>query len=383
MAEELTTFEIFEREKHRKKRSLFLSLRFKLLLLFTLLFAAAIAGAFLWFSDFATNLAFERLRDDLLSVAITTAADIDGDKLVELYQTGPEKGMDNETYLEINERLRYSKWNNPKAFGLYALVANEEDRENSIYFVVSGAVPPVVEPTERDRAFAEKAPEGCLISTGSRPLIGEKWTRAPAGDPLEGFMNSLLNGLNEPNVMDEIYTDKWGEWLSAFAPIRNSAGEIVGVLAVDGCAADIKKIDRDIRESLGIAMAGAFLLLAAIVWLMAYSITRPITTLTHVAALIGQGDYNQDLSRLTGGRFSDEVTKLADVFDIMIDKVAQREETLKKKVASLQIIIDEGKRDKQVEELTENEFFRDIRARAEQMRREKATKQLPPKRSSE
>ena len=65
----------------------------------------------------------------------------------------------------------------------------------------------------------------------------------------------------------------------------------------------------------------------------------------------------------------DEITTLSRVIDLMASKVAEREESLKKKVASPQIIIDEQKRDQQVQELTDNEFFQDMKAKAEELRR--------------
>jgi len=354
-----------------KKATFFVSLRIKLLVLFTLLFAVALVGAFFWFTDFATNLALERLREDLLAIAQSTAQDVsgtDGGKQhTDLASLGSD-GMDNEVYLEINEQLRRAKWNNPKAAGVYTLVQNEADAANSVVFVVSAALPPVVEATERDQVVIEAKLEGCTIDPTSRPPIGIVFRR---GDFPDSFIDATIRGLEEPVVMENIYTDPFGTWLTAVAPIRDANGNSVGAVAIDACATDIQKIRDDIRNNLLLAMIGAFIILTVVVYLAAYSITRPIAALTSAAEQIGSGRYDQDLSNLTGGRFGDEVTTLAGVFDIMVDKVAEREETLKKKVASLQIIIDEGKRDKQVAELTENDFFLDIKAKAEKLRKEK------------
>ena len=64
----------------------------------------------------------------------------------------------------------------------------------------------------------------------------------------------------------------------------------------------------------------------------------------------------------------DEINTLTDVFQIMIDKVAKREEKLKQQVADLQIQIDHSKRDEQVKEIVDNDFFKTLQSKAYEMR---------------
>jgi hypothetical protein len=52
----------------------------------------------------------------------------------------------------------------------------------------------------------------------------------------------------------------------------------------------------------------------------------------------------------------------------MIEKVARREEKLKQQVADLQIQIDHSKRDEQVKEIVENDFFQSLQSKAYEMR---------------
>jgi nitrogen fixation/metabolism regulation signal transduction histidine kinase len=96
--------------------------------------------------------------------------------------------------------------------------------------------------------------------------------------------------------------------------------------------------------------------------------TRPITTLASAAEKIGEGDYEQDIQEMSIGPFRDELTILADVFEIMISKVYQREQTLRRRVEDLQIMVDEQKKVEQVSEIVESEFFQDLRAKAKAMR---------------
>jgi len=52
----------------------------------------------------------------------------------------------------------------------------------------------------------------------------------------------------------------------------------------------------------------------------------------------------------------------------MIGKVAKREEKLKQQVADLQIQIDHSKRDEQVKEIVDNDFFQTLQTKAYEMR---------------
>jgi hypothetical protein len=52
----------------------------------------------------------------------------------------------------------------------------------------------------------------------------------------------------------------------------------------------------------------------------------------------------------------------------MADKVYQREQTLRRQVEALKIEIDETKRQKQVSEIAETDFFRELQAKARKMR---------------
>lgn len=63
-----------------------------------------------------------------------------------------------------------------------------------------------------------------------------------------------------------------------------------------------------------------------------------------------------------------ELTKLADAFNEMASRVWERESRLKKTVAELRIEIDSKRSQKEVEEITETDYFRQLEVNAERMR---------------
>jgi methyl-accepting chemotaxis protein len=135
-------------------------------------------------------------------------------------------------------------------------------------------------------------------------------------------------------------------------------------------------VRRSVLDAAVPAFIITYVVLFAAVWVIAFVITRPIARLTRVAERIGMGDYNQDLSSMTAGFLHDEINKLADVFEFMVGKVREREEKLKQKVAELQIIVDTSKRDEQVSEIIDSDFFQDLQLKATSLRQRRTQSHL-------
>ena len=344
-------------------RSLFVSLRIKLLLIFTLLFALAFSAVFLWFYNFATTLAMDNLRKDLTATALTAASGIDGDAYTQLYQSGQ---MDDATYTNMAEFLRSVKRANPKAAGLYTYIQLPGEPDQ-VHFVVSAALPPGAAPNPRDVVLSKERLTGCAVPPASRPAMGEEYTWA------DGLSPTMLKGVQQLGAETELLADDWGNWLSGYAPIYNADGKPVGAVGVDMCAADVIQLQQNIRQTILPTFGVSLAVLAGAVFALAHSVTRPIITLTRAADRIGQGDYEQNLSGLHGGLLRDEVATLAQVFELMVSKVYQREQTLRRQVEELKIEIDEVKRQKQVSEIVDSDFFQDLRTKARTMRERKSS----------
>ena len=118
--------------------------------------------------------------------------------------------------------------------------------------------------------------------------------------------------------------------------------------------------------------------------LLARTIVSPILHLTNVAKLIEAGQWDKvDIARLEKIGGGAEVGQLARVFASMTKQIYARETDLRKQVEGLKIVIDETKRKKAVEEITESEFFQSLSERATKIRqRQRASSQrLDPDKS--
>lgn len=116
-------------------------------------------------------------------------------------------------------------------------------------------------------------------------------------------------------------------------------------------------------------LGGLALLLSTILgYLLAGWIIRPVFTITGVAANIEDEKWELDPLAQVAGR-TDELGQLARVFQKMAQELRAREQALKQQVRELSIQIDQVKREQQVKEIVENDFFIDLQKRAADIRK--------------
>ena len=88
---------------------------------------------------------------------------------------------------------------------------------------------------------------------------------------------------------------------------------------------------------------------------------------TSTAVAVEAGIYEPERLDEVAGR-TDELGQLARVFQRMMRQVYTREQNLKRQVAELRIEIDEVKKNSQVAEITESEYFQQLRKKARRLR---------------
>jgi len=104
--------------------------------------------------------------------------------------------------------------------------------------------------------------------------------------------------------------------------------------------------------------------------LLAQSILRPLITLTEAAHAMLENRFTSEEAAAFQTNLTEksELSYLQEIFGRMAEEVLAREERLRKQVDELQILIDDSRRDEEVTEITESEFFQSLRERATAMR---------------
>jgi HAMP domain-containing protein len=324
-------------ELQTTKQARFISLRVKLLFGFTLLFGIIVGGIYYWFYRFAIDIAMHQIEADMVNTLEAAIDGIDGDEFVALATEGKsrEDGLtDDPRYWRQLDWLNTIHKIEPRAWP-YTYVRGNKPKE--VLFI--GDILVITDP---GRASGFRQPYTTV--------------------------GPMFQGLTDLTLKMTPYSDEWGSWVSAYKPILNSKGEKVGALGLDFRADYVFQVQRAILDKVVVAFVITYITLFILVFVISGTLTRPIITLTRAAERIGEGDYAQDLSHLTKDRFPDEIDTLAKVFSIMVGKVYQREQTLRRQVEELRIEIDEVKRQRQVREIVETDFFQDLQARARTMR---------------
>lgn len=107
------------------------------------------------------------------------------------------------------------------------------------------------------------------------------------------------------------YQDKHGEWISMYFPLKDTQGDIVGILEIDDEMTDLYAANTlAFRKGLIILLILS-LVSSIIMWLVTRYIIAPLGKLTQAAKIFGKGDYNTKIS-VPG---SDEINTLAQVMD--------------------------------------------------------------------
>jgi CheY-like chemotaxis protein len=94
---------------------------------------------------------------------------------------------------------------------------------------------------------------------------------------------------------------------------------------------------------------------------------RNVDHVTAAAAAVEAGEFDPETIEQVAAR-NDELGRLARVFQRMAREVHAREQRLKQEVQQLRIEIDETRTARQVADITETDYFRDLQRKADQLR---------------
>lgn len=287
----------------------FVSLRVKLLLSFTVVCGLVFTGLYCWFYNYASQKALERIEEDMVDTLKGAIAGVDGDEYEALAAADVPQGEDvpsqNPLYQAHQQWLREVNQIEPRA-NPYTVIKGDEPYEvlwvgDSLRFLQS----------ENATAFRESY----------------------LADPAK---TNLYKGFSGLTVTLSPYTDQWGSWISAYGPIKDDGGEVVGLLGVDFRADYVAQVRREIQATLAIAFGGTYLLLLALLALMSRIFTRPVIELTKATEQISAGDYDRVLSLFQQGTLPDEISLLASSFDRMTNQIQQREAALEEANTTLE-----------------------------------------------
>lgn len=330
-------------------RAVRVPMRVKLLAAFASVFTLVFAFIAVWVYLNAVQTANDRLTDELLITAGGGSQTISADAFAELVSTVPAvpdpenlSGLgypDSPLYVLIAKELNDIREVVPEAF-VYSYFQDPAD--GRLYYAASAG-------------YFLDPPFGVTFRQPAEEVIGPE------------TYDRMVRGLTE-TVQEPAYTDEFGSWISAFSPISDADGTVVGGIGVDFSLAYVDEVRTEVRDRVFPVLIISYLVLLGLVVLLSSALVRPLRRLTAAAARIAEGEYDLDLTGIASTRFPDEMHDLGESFAVMAQKVSARERTLTNEVQRLKVEIDATKRAKAVEEITGSDFFSDLTSKAAQMR---------------
>ena len=352
------------------KPSFFISVRLLLLISFSLLLTVILAGIFYWFYSFATQQATAQVTEDLIQTVQMAALNVDGDELLAISREAQANSAGLAWQAVRNNEAKAAEAN--QKYGSPNQAGFSDDPR---YQRLMSALDPVhqIEPRAWPYLWVYTETEGeviYVVDLAAR-YNPEKSTLFLEHDVDTDFTTELTLSTDDAGKLTS-YKDNWGEWYSAWLPVTDSSGQIIGGVGVDFEAGEVDQVQDAIRSSLLIAFLLTFVVVLVAIFLIARTITRPIVVLTEAANAVGEGNYEQDFASLQEGKlFHNEVGVLARVFGLMVAKIHQRVEKLQQQVKDLRIEIDHAKRKDEVDEISNTDFFRDLKTKASALRKQR------------
>lgn len=265
------------RKTRRFTRSM--SLRTKLLIGFSMVFSIVFAGTFYWFYQFTTDKTLTRLQEDMEATLKGAAAGVNVDELMELYAdaiNNPEAFINEEGFSDDPRYLNQLKWFEtvhsiePRAW-LYSYIIR---REGDIFWTGQKTD----QPRSPEMVFlvdlwANHNPDNAA------PFLTK--VEQP-GRPIWAVVN------DEIQINNTIYTDEWGAWISAFAPLRDENGNVVAALGLDIEADYVLQVQEAIKNRVLFSFGITYGVLFVLIYALSGILTRNLTKFTESAEKSGQ-----------------------------------------------------------------------------------------------
>jgi len=364
-----------------------ISIQWKILIGFTILFTILYFLAMGMFSNLAITAADNQIQEDLTQALDGAVSGIDAQMVLDLAETGEKNSdgfSDDPRFIELMDWLDQIHTAEPDA---WPYIYIDSETEGEIYFVVDlyaryfpDDAAGFMEPYTSNSGFIVIGLNELTYRAVDRQFIQDVKNRADKFEEkspgiakaLNGFADWLVDGIKLfPKKDFGTYPDQFGRWASGYRPLDNGVGK--AALGVDFTAQTVNQVREEVRSSVQRAFLIAYPVLLVIVFWFSNVFTRPVITLTAAAERVGEGDYDVEFDQLISDRFRDEIDVLASVFGSMVEKVYKREQRLRQQVARLRIEIDQTKKQEEVEQIVDTDFFKHLQSRASNLRSRRGT----------
>ena len=144
------------------------------------------------------------------------------------------------------------------------------------------------------------------------------------------LLKSNFVTMTHPMIEKEFYTDKWGTWFTAYAPIYSPDGKRCGILGMDISAQSMKAENRKILLITLLVFICTTIPFCILGWIFGNRLTLPLINLKKTLADNFSENRFDNLIKISG---RNEITELAEDFNTMAVKLKDTITSLKAEIA--------------------------------------------------
>lgn len=239
----------------------------------------------------------DNIKNKIISTAKIGASFLDGDEFEKLTKSG---NADSPEYQRIKEILNKLKKEQNNIKYIYSMAKTE--KKGILQFIVDPE-----DPIDENK--------NGIIEENEKPADFGELYNAEKIDP------SMFEGFKKPTISNIISYDKWGAFLSGYAPILNSKKEVVGIVGVDITAEYISYFEKCFfYKFIGIL---TLVILCSILFSILFStnINKPLKKIHIGIKEIANGNFNVQ----TDIKTNDEFEILGNSFNEMAKALREKE----------------------------------------------------------
>jgi rubrerythrin len=179
-------------------------------------------------------------------------------------------------------------------------ILNEGNMENDAYRDMRSSLSSLTNASQ-DIAYAyivclDKGQVRFVVDSESRP------NQANPGEIYTEQTATLLEGFKNPSVTRTVSTNRWGSFLSGYAPIKADGHEYV--IGMDMTAEDVASNFHELKSSATLSLLFALVLTGIFSYLLSGGFTRRIRTLIHQCGALERGEQVDEIPSRGGDEFS-------------------------------------------------------------------------------
>ncbi len=197
----------------------------------------------------------------------------------------------------------------------YIYVMRKSSREETLKFVIDPTLP------------KDENGNGRIEDNEAPAQIGEEYNIANYPQIKYAFSGPIAD--------NEINQDKWGYWLSGYAPVRDHTGKAVAIVGVDMSAQEILRQEGMLRRGVAIALIVMLAVSVLLSFMIASLLAHPIQVMTNSLQRLRQRDYTArvpDFDKGEIGLMTQAFNEMSQEMGSLHAELNRRHQEMKKKV---------------------------------------------------